>query len=67
MIEDHELDYASLARLLDRAAREHCDLAATSDDPLERYRARTNIDFFTAARNAATEHLTRSGEVGRGA
>src|SRR6266540_4431823 len=67
MIEDHELDYASLARLLDRAVREHCDLVATSDDPLERYRARTNIDFFTAARNAATEHLTRSGEVGRGA
>ncbi len=40
MIEDHELDYASLATLLDRAAREHRDLAATSDDPLERYRAR---------------------------
>ena len=67
MIEDHELDYASLARLLDQAAREHRDLAATSDDPLERYRVWTNIDFLTAARNAATEHLTRSGEVGRGA
>jgi hypothetical protein len=67
MIEDHELDYASLASLLDRAAREHRDLAATSDDPLERYQARTNVDFFTAARNAATEYLTRTRQVGRDA
>jgi hypothetical protein len=33
---DPELDYASLARLLDQAAREHHDLARSSNDPLER-------------------------------
>src|SRR6266568_4121114 len=63
MIEDHELDYASLARLLDQAAREHRDLAATTDDPLERYQVGTNVDFFTVARTAATEYLTRGRQL----
>ncbi len=67
MIEDHELDYASLARLLDQAAREHRDLAATTDDPLERYQVRTNVDFFTVARTAATEYLTRGRQLGQSA
>ena len=49
-------EYATLARLADQAAREHHELATTSRDPVQRYQARVNADFFTAARNAATEH-----------
>jgi hypothetical protein len=63
MTEDDRLDYARLARLLDRAASEHRDLATMSNDPVERYQASTNVDFFTAARSAATEYLTRTGRM----
>ncbi len=51
-------DYAKLARMLDEAAREHRRLAAASGDPVERYQAGVNVDFFTAARNAAAERGT---------
>jgi hypothetical protein len=61
MIEDYKLDYATLARLLDLAASQHRHLATTSSDPVERYQASTNVEFFTAARSAATEYLTRPG------
>ena len=54
-------DYARLARMLDEAAREHRKLAGASGDPVERYQARVNADFFTAARNAAKEHGTKTG------
>ena len=59
MIDDSKLDYARLARLLDLAASEHRDLATMSSDPVERYQASTNVEFFTAARSAATEYLAR--------
>jgi hypothetical protein len=49
-------DYAKLARLLDEAAREHRKLATVSGDPVERYQAGVNADFFIAARNAAKDH-----------
>jgi hypothetical protein len=49
-------DYVRLARLLDEAARDHRKLATVSADPVERYQAGVDVDFFTAARNAATEH-----------
>jgi hypothetical protein len=49
-------DYARLARLLDQAAREHRKLSTVSGDPVERYQARVDADFFTAARNAAKDH-----------
>ncbi len=51
-------DYVKLARLLDQAAREHRRLAAASSDPVKRYQAGVNVDFFTAARNAAAERGT---------
>jgi hypothetical protein len=51
-------DYAELAKMLDRAAREHRQLAATISDPVKRYQAGVNVDFFTAARNAAQERGT---------
>ena len=54
-------DYARLARLLDEAAREHRKLATVSGDPVERYQARVDADFFTAALNAANEHGTKTG------
>jgi len=54
-------EYASLARLADQAAREHRELAAVSGDPVERYQAGVDADFFTAARNAATEHRAKLG------
>jgi hypothetical protein len=60
---DGRVDYATLARLLDLAAREHRRLATTSMDPLERYQAGTNVDFFTAARAAANEYLTHDRRV----
>ena len=60
MTNDGRLDYASLVRLLELAAREHRELATTSNDPLERYEASTNVHFFAAARTAATEYLTRA-------
>lgn len=63
MTDDSRIDYATLARLLDLAAKEHRRLATTSKDPLERYQASTNVDFFTAARTAATEYLTRDRRV----
>jgi hypothetical protein len=31
-----------------------------SYDPVERYQASTNVDFFTAARAATTEYLKRA-------
>ncbi len=46
-------DYATLARLLDEAAQADQRLSMQSDDPVERYQARVNVDFYTAARNAA--------------
>ena len=57
-------DYVRLARLLDQAATEHRKLAATSGDPVQRYQARVNVDFFTAARNAASDRQHAIG-VGR--
>ena len=51
-------DYTELAKMLDRAAREHRQLAATISDPVKRYQAGVNVDFFTAARNAAQERGT---------
>jgi hypothetical protein len=54
-------DYARLARLLDEAAREHRKLATVSGDPVERYQAGVDADFFTAARNTANEHGTKTG------
>jgi len=61
-------DYVKLARLLDQAAREHRRLAAASSDPVKRYQAGVNVDFFTAARNAAAERATvaRDGSHGAG-
>jgi hypothetical protein len=59
MTDDGRLDYARLAALLDLAASEHRDLAAMSTDPVERYQASTNVEFFTAARSAATEYVAR--------
>jgi len=67
MTHDHEdatmttEEYASLARLLDQAAREHRELATASGDPVQRYQARVNVDFFTAARNAATDRQKATG------
>lgn len=55
-------EYASLARLLDEAAREHRKLATSSGDPVERYQAGVNVEFFTAARNAANERGTKAGD-----
>jgi hypothetical protein len=49
-------EYATLARLLDEAAQADQRLAMRSDDPVEWYQARVNVDFFTAARNAARDH-----------
>jgi hypothetical protein len=49
-------DYLTLARLLDEAAQADQRRSMRSDDPVERYQARANVDFFTAARNAAREH-----------
>lgn len=49
-------DYTRLARLLDEAARETRKLATVSGDPVERYQAGVDVDVFTTARNAATEH-----------
>lgn len=57
-------DYARLARLLDEAAREHRELATASGDPVQRYQARVNVDFFTAARNAATDRQKATGMRG---
>jgi hypothetical protein len=54
-------DYARLARLLDQAAHEHQELATASGDPVQRYQARVNVDFFTAARNAATDRQKATG------
>jgi hypothetical protein len=54
-------DYARLARLLDQAAREHQELATASGDPVQRYQARVNVDFFTAARNAAKDRQKATG------
>jgi len=54
-------DYATLARLLDEAAQADQRLAMHSSDPVERYQARVNVDFFTAARNAARDHGRRFG------
>src|SRR6266508_1086177 len=54
-------DYATLARLLDEAAQADQRLAMHSSDPVERHQARVNVDFFTAARNAARDHGRRFG------
>jgi hypothetical protein len=35
--------------LADQAAREHRQLASVSTDLIERFQARVNVDFFTAA------------------
>ena len=51
------LDYEELARLLDLAAREHCQLGASSSDPVASYQFRKSVDFFTAARNAARDYV----------
>jgi hypothetical protein len=56
-------EYVKLARLLDEAAKEHRELATVSGDPVERYQARVNADFFTAARNAAKDHQPPSGHA----
>ena len=56
-------DYAKLARLLEEAAGEHRKLATVSGDPVERYQARVNADFFTPARNAAKDHKPPSGDA----
>ena len=47
-------DYTRLARLLDEAAREHRKLATVSADPVERYQAQVDVDFFTAVRFPAS-------------
>jgi hypothetical protein len=54
-------DYTKLTRLLDEAAQEHRKLATASGDPVERYQAGVNAQFFTAARNAAKEHGMKVG------
>ena len=48
-------EYATLARLLDEAARADQRLATHSQDPVQRYQAAMNAQFFTAARAAATQ------------
>ncbi len=48
-------DYATLARLLEAAARADQHRASCSQDPVSRYQAARNAEFFTAARRAADE------------
>ncbi len=48
-------DYATLTRLLDQAAQADQQVAMDSTDPVRRYQAAMNAQFFTAARTAAQE------------
>ncbi len=48
-------DYTRLARLLDEAARADQQRAVRAEDPVKRYQAARNAEFFTAARRAADE------------
>ncbi len=48
-------DYATLTRLLEAAARADQDRAACSEDPVRRYQAARNAEFFAAACRAADE------------
>ncbi len=53
-------DYVTLARLLDQAAQADQQVATDSSDPVRRYQATMNAQFFTAARNAAQEARGRA-------
>ncbi len=48
-------DYATLTRLLEQAAVADQHRASCSKDPVRRYQAAMNAEFFAAARRAADE------------